>query len=113
MAVISFSENSSDAAWVVAGWAFRQMMLDALMLHSGDPDLAAVFEQAAAVGYLRLGYLEKPLSETVASALKNTAAGVLAGKFRSGIDSFDDPQMSQEYLNGLRMLIDAAQVAET
>lgn len=113
MAVISFSENSPDAAWVVAGWAFRQVMSDALMLQSGDADLAGVFEQAEAVGYLRLGYLEDPLSTMVASVLKETAAGILAGRIQSGIDRFDDPQMSEEYLKGLRMLLDAAQVAES
>ena len=113
MAVISFSENSPGAAWVVSGWAFRQVMEDALMQHSGDADLAAVFEQAEAVGYLRLGYLENPLSGKVASILKETAAGLLAGRIQSGIDRFDDPQMSEEYLKGLRMLLDAAQVAET
>jgi hypothetical protein len=113
MAVISFSENLSGAAWVVAGWAFRQVMADALMQHSADADLAAVFEQAEAVGYLRLGYLENPLSGKVASVLKDTAAAILAGRIQSGIDRFDDPQMSEEYLKGLRMLLDAAQLAET
>jgi len=113
MAVISFAENCSDAAWVVAGWAFRQLLADVLTLHPNDTGLASVCEQAEAVGYLRLGCLDKPAATKLTSEIKETAAGVLAGRVRSGImDRFNDEQMTKEYLKGLRMLLDAAEVAE-
>ena len=113
MAVISFAENSSDAAWVVAGWAFRQVLADVLRLHAADPELTAIFEEAEAVGYLRIGCLEGASAGRVASAIKETAEAVLAGRIRSGIlDRFNDEQTMLEYMNGLRMLLGAAHVAE-
>jgi len=69
MAVISFSENSPDAAWVVAGWAFRQLLADVLTSHPHDSELAALFDRAKDVGYLRLDGMENP-----AVAVKITAA---------------------------------------
>ena len=111
MAVIAFAENSPDAAWVVAGWAFRQVMADALTLNSSDSQLAAVFDQAEAVGYLRLGYMESPLAAKVASALKWAATEILSGRVQSGVGRFDDAQMAEEYFKGLRTLLEAAHSA--
>ena len=113
MAVISFTENSSDAAWAVAGWAFRQVLADVLTLHPANAELTTIFEQAEAVGYLRIGCLEGALAKKVASAIKEAAEAVLAGRIRSGIiDRFNDEQTTVEYMKGLRMLLDAATVAE-
>src|ERR1700682_2535334 len=109
MAVISFSEKSSDAAWVVAGWAFRQLLADVMMLHPDDPEMTAMFDLAEAVGYLRIGCRELELERKGTAAMKEVAAGILAETIRSGIvDRFHDEQLTQEYLKGLRMLLEAA-----
>ena len=101
MAVIAFSENSADAAWVVAGWAFRQILADVMMFHR------------QAVGYLRIGRLDEPLATRLTAAIKETAVGVLAGERRSGVvERFHDEEATQEYLKGLRMLLDAARSGE-
>src|ERR1700683_4366955 len=102
MAVISFSEGSSDAAWVVAGWAFRQLLADVMRLHPDDPEMASLFGRAETVGFLRLGHLDKTLAARLAASIKEAAAGISAGTIRSGIvDCFDDEQTTQEYLKGM------------
>jgi hypothetical protein len=112
MAVISFSEGSSDAAWVVAGWAFRQILADVRQLHPDDHEMAGLFDRAAAVGYLRLGSLDKVWAFELAGAIKGASLGILAGTIRSGIEDRHDEQLRQEYLTGLRMLVEAARAAE-
>jgi hypothetical protein len=113
MAVIAFSENSADAAWVVAGWAFRQILADVMMFHRQDAEMAAIFDRAEAVGYLRIGRLDEPLATRLTAAIKETAVGVLAGERRSGVvERFHDEEATQEYLKGLRMLLDAARSGE-
>ena len=114
MAVISFSEESSDAGWVVAGWAFRQLFEDVMLAHPDDREMAAIFDRAEAVGYFFLDNLNKELAVRVTAAIKKVAAGILAGTIQSGIvDRFHDEQTTQEYLNGLRMLLEAAQAGES
>lgn len=112
MAVISFSEGSSDAAWVVAGWAFRQVLADVIVLHPDDPEMAAIFDRAEAVGYLRIGCFDKPLAIRLTAAIIGTANWILANEIRSGIvERFQDEEATREYLKGLRMLLDAVRVA--
>jgi hypothetical protein len=113
MAVISFAENSPESAWVVAGWAFRQLLADVLMLHPDDAELARVLEEAETVGFLRLGCFANALAAKVTSAITGTADGILSGRIRSGITArFNDEQTTQEYRKGLSMLLKAAQIAE-
>jgi len=113
MAVIAFVENSADAAWVVAGWAFRQILADVIMVHRHDAEMAAIFDRAEAVGYLRIGCLDGPLATKLTAALRETAAGILAGGISSGVvERFHDEEATQEYLRGLRMLLDAARIGE-
>ncbi|HYL76980.1 MAG TPA: hypothetical protein VEU96_22385 [Bryobacteraceae bacterium] len=110
MAVISFSEESSDAAWVVAGWAYRQVLADVLALHPNDSEMASTFDRAEAVGYLRLDCLDVALEMRLTTAIKETATSILSGKFPSGIvERFHDEHTTQEYLKGLRMLLEAAE----
>jgi hypothetical protein len=111
MAVISFAEASPDAAWVVAGWAFRQVLADVMIRCPDDAEIVAILQRAEAVKYLMLEYLDRPLAVRLAASIEDTAAGVLAGTLRSGIeDRFHDDNTTKEYLKGLRMLLDAAQV---
>jgi hypothetical protein len=111
MAVISLAEASPDAAWVVAGWAFRRVLTDVMTQHPDDAEMATVFHEAEAVGFLRLGNLDGPSTIRLTQAIKDTATAVLAAKIRSGIeDRFHDDNTTKEYLRGLRMLLDAAQV---
>jgi hypothetical protein len=113
MAVISCSEGSSGAAWVVAGWAFRQVLADVIMLHPEDREMAAIFDRAEAVGYLRIGCLDKPLARRLTAAIRGTASRIMASEIRSGIERFQDEQATQEYLKGLRMLLDTVRVGGT
>lgn len=111
MAVISFAEASPDAAWVVAGWAFRQVLADVMMQHPDDAAMATIFHRAQDVGFLRLESLDRRLSVRLAAAIEDTVAGILAVKIRSGIeDRFHDDNTTKEYHKGLRMLLDDAQV---
>ena len=112
MAVISFSEHSSDAAWVVAGWAYRQLLADTLALHPGDTQMATIFKEAEAVGYLRLEDLENSVGTRLAAAITDTASQIAAGNFQSGIGKrFEDEQTKTEYLKGVQLLLEAERAA--
>jgi len=114
--VISFSEKSSDAAWVVAGWAFRQVLVDVMTVHRDDDEMLAMFDQAEAVGYLFLDSTETALTMRAVAAIKEVATGILAGKIRSGIgelvERVDEPGLTEEYFKGLRDLLGAVEAGE-
>jgi hypothetical protein len=113
MAVISFSESSQDAAWVVAGWAFRQALADVCMMLPADSEANAALHRAEEVGYLMLDYLDPAVAAKLTSAFKETASEILAGKVTSGvIERLGDPSTTEEYFVGLKMMLNAVQAAE-
>lgn len=107
MANITFNK-SPGSAWVVAGWAFRQILGDTIREHSQDPEMAEVLNRARDVGYLYLPGLGPVLAERAAAALEYVAQGILAGTIESGImDNFGDELTKSQYLAGLHQLIEA------
>lgn len=106
MAVIRFGPKHS---WVVARWACRQILEDALAVTPQDAEvLRALAEHADADGIL-LDRLEPSLAAKISDMIKCAAEGILSGTTRSSIydKPFGNPHMVEEYRKGLRQLLDA------
>jgi len=64
-------------------------------------------EEAEAVGFLHVELLDQPLAGRVTRAIKEVAAGVLAGAIRPQITGKFDEETVQEYRKGLQLLLEA------
>jgi hypothetical protein len=112
MAGISFSKEARGI-WIVAGWAFREVLRDVLNNCPEDSEMAAKFDEAEARGFLHVEYLDSYLAARVAKCIREVATGVLGGTVRSGIvERFPDKDTIQEYRKGLQMLLEATQAFE-
>jgi hypothetical protein len=106
MAGISFSERNPEI-WIVAGWAFRSVLSDVLARFPDDSEIVQKLDEAGALGFLHVEFLEQPLAERVTRAIREVASGVLAGTIRPQIAGRFDEGTLVEYRKGLRMLLDA------
>jgi hypothetical protein len=107
MADICFSEDQ-DGAWVVARWAFRQILQDVVQQYAGDSEIEAVLIRAEATGYLHVDSLDNSLGRKITAAIQEVATGILAGTVRSGVsDRHRGESTEEEYRKGLRMLLAA------
>jgi hypothetical protein len=108
MGAIAFSTKSEES-WVVAGWAFRQVLDDTASIHFEDSDMTKEFEKAKALGGLMVYMLPPDLAARMTTAIKDAAIGILEGTIRSGIidQSYGDEKAVAEYRKGLQHLLDA------
>jgi len=106
MAVISFSRKPEEQ-WVVAGWAFRQVLDDIISQHPRDAQLRKHFALAKDLKYLIL-YMEEPeLSAKITNAIWETITAILSGTARSGIH--DQPygeSSAEQYHQALQQLLE-------
>ena len=113
MAGISLSKQPAGI-WIVAGWAFRQILNDIIANYPYDPELGAECREAEALGFLHVDFLEGQIAERMREAVCSVNNGILTGRIRSRItDAFNDQETIKEYLVGLRSLAavcDAARV---
>jgi hypothetical protein len=107
MGAIAFTKDPQEG-WVVAGWAFRQILDDTASWHPSDSELAEEFDKAKAISGLMVHSLPPEFAARVASALRETAAGVLSGSIRSGIADkpYGDDRTTEQYREALRQLIE-------
>lgn len=107
MGAIAFSTKPEES-WVVAGWAFRQILDDIAAQHPDDSEITRKFEEAKALSGLMVYRLRPDLAAKVTSAIKNVVAGILSGKIRSGIvdQQYGDERTVQEYRKGLQQLLE-------
>jgi hypothetical protein len=108
MAVISFSKKPENS-WVVAAWAFRQLLDDTLAQHSGDLEMADIFEKAKYIPGLVLYSLEPRFAKRVREAIRQTIVSILSGEIQSGIinQRHGDKETIEQYHQGLRELLKA------
>ena len=108
MAVISFSKKPENI-WVVAGWAFRQVLDDTLSQHHDDLEMAREFEEAKYIPGLILYLLEPVFAKRITQAIRRAAVGILSGEIKSGIvnQPFGDATAIEQYHKGLQELLDA------
>ena len=107
MAVISFSREDKHA-WVVAGWAFRQVLEDTAM-NSMDPEIIQEFKVAEATKYLLVESLEPRLAEKITREIQRVASEILSENIRSGIHDkpWGNSLAVEQYYQGLRELLAA------
>jgi len=108
MGAIAFSRKP-DESWVVAGWAFRQVLDDVASQHPEDSEMAKEFEEAKAISGLIVYKLRPGLAARVTGAIREVATGILSSTIQSGIvtQPYGDERAVREYRKGLRQLLDA------
>lgn len=108
MGAIAFS-GKSEETWVVAGWAFRQVLDDTTSQYPSDSDMAREFETAKAISGLIIYKLQPEFAARIVSAIKEVATGILSGAIRSGImdQPYGDERAVKEYRKGLEQLLEA------
>jgi len=104
--VISFSD-SADHTWLVAGWAFRQILDDVRRQYANDEELIRELELAEIHSGLMLEGLEPALAGRMEAAIRNVVSGILAGTIPSGITEqpYGDQSTVQQYLESLKDLM--------
>jgi hypothetical protein len=104
--VISFS-NSAEQTWLVAGWAFRQILDDVSRHHANDQELVEAFEIAELHSALMLDRLEPSLAGRIEAAINDVVSGILAGIIPSGITEqpYGDQTTVLQYLESLDELL--------
>jgi hypothetical protein len=104
MAGISFGENA-DAIWIVAAWAFRQVLRDLRRDASLDDSALSVLEQAEHLGFLSIERLSDPLRDSLTSALERLCLEILEARRNFHIErDLPDVQTRKMYLDGIRLL---------
>ncbi len=107
MGAITFSKNPEES-WVVAGWAFRQILDDIVRQYPADSEMAIEFEEAKAISGLIVYKLKPDTAAKITTALREVATGILSGMIRSGIvnQTYGDERTVQEYRKGLQQLLE-------
>jgi hypothetical protein len=104
MASITFSENR---AWVVAGWAFRQLLED-VRVASSEPAVLEELESAEILGFLSMKDVEPSLRSRMIAVLTNVTSSILHGLAASTITTKPELRdVVQEYMLGLQELQDS------
>lgn len=107
MGAIAFSTKPEES-WVVAGWAFRQILDDTASQHPEDSEMAKKFEEANAISGLMVYMLRPDFAARITSAIREVATGILSGTIQSGIvdQPYGDERTVQEYRKGLQQLLE-------
>jgi len=108
MAGISFGDEA-DRVWIVAGWAFRQVLQDLIPYAEGERPFLDALTDAENIGFLDVPTLAgNGLSAKVTKAIETMCREVLDGSYRSGIEAaFLDSETQDAYREGIRMLLSA------
>lgn len=83
MACIGWSKKTD--AWVVAGWAFRQVLEDVRSQCPTDAEMISKLELARDLKYLFIDTFNPDLAKRLANAIRESATGIHSGQIRSGI----------------------------
>jgi hypothetical protein len=107
MGAIAFSDKPEEC-WVVAGWAFRQVLDDTASQYPNDFQIMEAFDEAKAISGLMIHMLKPELASKVTLAIRSVVTGILAGTIRSSIfnQAYGDERTVEEYRRGLYQLLD-------
>ena len=104
MAGISFGAKA-ESDWMVAGWAFRQVLDDLETYVSGDQGVVVELNAARHLGFLSVPDLSAPLQVAVRGALRSMCADIIDGRYSSGIGNVHPDWESRKlYADGIWML---------
>ena len=113
MANITFADDeAAHGSWVVAGWAFRQIIDDVIAQFPADAELASCLQEHREFKYLFVNHLPPELGSRMTRAFNEVSEGIVAGRIRSGILDFPNtPESNEDYYQGLRELLEAIEFA--
>src|SRR5215469_1983079 len=99
--------HKKPGGWVVAGWAFRQLLEDVRSQCPADAEVISELELARDLKYLFIDGFSPDLAKRLANAIRDTAAGILSGAIRSGLldQPYGDANAIAEYRSALPELI--------
>lgn len=104
MAGISFGERA-ESDWMVAGWAFRQVLDDLERYVLGDERVVVELNAARHIGFLSVPDLSAELQVTIREALRSMCGEILEGRYSSGIGSLHlDSESVKLYSDGIQLL---------
>lgn len=105
MALIGWRDKTDN--WVVAGWAFRQVLEDVRSQCRTDAEMISELELARELKYLFIDSFSPDLAKRLANAIRDTAEGILSGAIRSGLldKPYGDANAIAEYRSTLPELI--------
>jgi hypothetical protein len=105
MGVIGW-HNERDS-WVVAGWAFRQVLEDVRSQSPTDPEMVSALERAEDLKYVFIDSFNGELAKRLADAIRDTAPGIQSGKIRSGLldKPYGTANAIAEYRNSMQELV--------
>lgn len=103
--VVSVSKSPEDT-WLVAGWAFRQLLEDVTKNYAHDPEVVEGLEKAELHYGLILDSLERSLADRITEAVSNVVDGILNNTIQSGIEDrpYGDEVTLKQYFEALREL---------
>lgn len=106
MGAIAFSKKPEES-WVVAGWAFRQILDDVAAQYPNDAEMIKELNDAKALGGLMVYFLPPDIAARVLDAIKHVVSGILSGTIKTGLGShpYGDKSTLQEYKVGLQQLL--------
>lgn len=106
--LIHFSDKQENV-WIVAGWAYRQVLEDVVAHCPSDSQIAAEAILAKDVGYVFINELAPPLASRFARAIRESCEGILSGAIRSGIyeKPYGDAHTVEQYRLRLQQLLSA------
>jgi hypothetical protein len=113
MGAIALSKEPQDA-WVVAGWAFRQILDDTITQFPNDRELIEQFQKAKALSGLMVYMLRPELAIRVKTAVRYVARGIISGDIRSGLihRPYSNEITVDEYNNALRSLLHCIEASD-
>jgi hypothetical protein len=107
MAGISFG-NHNESVWIVAGWAFRQVLKDLSNFCPLDATISSALVDAEHLGFLDVDALDEPFRSQITLQLEQVCLAILAGRFVSGVKySPPDAKAESAYIEGIEMLLAA------
>jgi hypothetical protein len=112
MAGISFGEKA-ESDWMVAGWAFRQVLDDLERYITWDSRLTAQLSEARHIGFLSVSGLHCDLQILARNALRSMCADIIEGRYSSSVESVhSDSETQKLYAESIRMLLSAIENAD-
>lgn len=112
MAGISFG-NHNESVWIVAGWAFRQVLKDLNSFCPLDATIAGALADAEHLGFLDVDALNEPCRSQIPLLLEQMCRAILAGRFVSGVKySPPDAKAESAYIEGIEMLLAAIEFSK-
>jgi hypothetical protein len=108
VAAIAFSKTP-DRGWVVAGWAFRQVLDDVVSEYPKDAGMVAELADSRELKGLMVYLLSPDLAARITSEIRVVATGILSGEIRSGIvdQPYGDARAVEQYRDALKELLEA------